>query len=66
VPYVGVGGRLGVRDNDALLAIRFPAGLAFFLRAAPLEFFVEIALGIGIVPETIAIFDGVLGGRWYF
>jgi hypothetical protein len=65
-PYVGVGGRLGVRDDNALLGIRFPLGLAFFLRAAPIEFFVEIALGIGLIPETVAIIDGGIGGRFYF
>jgi hypothetical protein len=65
-PYIGIGGRLGVRDDNALLGVRVPFGLAFFLNSAPFEIFVEIAIGIGLIPETVAIIDGGLGGRFYF
>lgn len=66
VPYVGVGARLGIRSGDALLGVRVPLGLAFLIAPAPVEVFVEFALGVGLVPETVALFDGGLGGRFYF
>lgn len=68
VPYVGIGGRLGIRDNEhgnALLGVRVPLGMSFFLNA-PLEIFAEVAIGIGIIPETVGIVDGGLGARFYF
>ncbi len=69
-PYVGVGGRLGVRDepfdDDVVLGVRIPVGLSFVLTAAPVELFAEVAVGIGLLPETAALIDGGLGGRFYF
>jgi hypothetical protein len=72
VPYVGVGGWIGVHDNrkngdgDANLGIRFPIGVGFLFSGVPIEIFAEIALGIGLIPSTYAIVDGGLGGRYYF
>lgn len=66
VPYVGVGGRLGISSGDPVLGVRFPVGLSFWLSAAPLEFFVEVAIGLGLIPSTQHLIDGGLGGRFYF
>lgn len=66
-PYVGVGGRLGVwKESDAVIGVVFPLGLSLFLNAAPVEIFLEIAPGIGLLPGTAVLIDGGLGGRFYF
>jgi hypothetical protein len=67
-PYVGVGGHLGVREheNDPVLGVRIPVGLAFFIRSAPVAVFAEVALGVGVVPSTELIADGGIGGRFFF
>lgn len=66
VPYVGVGGRLGARDEDPVLGVRIPVGASFLIRGAPFELFLELALGVGLIPETQELIDGGLGARFYF
>jgi hypothetical protein len=66
VLYAGVGGRVGIRDDDPLIAVRVPFGFSFFLARAPLEFFLELAIGVGLVPETEPLVDGGAGARFYF
>ena len=65
-PYLGLGLRLGVRDHDPLLGVRIPAGLALLFEAFPVELFIEVAVGIGLIPSTAIIVDGGLGARFYF
>lgn len=66
-PYVGVGGRIGVwKESDAVIGVLIPLGLSFFLNAAPIEIFIEVAPGIGLLPSTAALIDGGLGARFYF
>jgi len=71
--YVGIGGKLYARDDgndddddDIGLGVRAPVGLSLLLTQAPLEFFVEIALGLRIIPGTDADIDGGIGVRYYF
>jgi hypothetical protein len=66
VPYVGAGGRLGIRDEDPLLSLRVPLGLSFVFDRAPVELFLEVAPGVGLLPSTEALVDGGFGGRFYF
>ncbi|MBI4820565.1 MAG: hypothetical protein HY791_30145 [Deltaproteobacteria bacterium] len=67
-PYVGVGGKLAIIEgNDNILfGVRVPLGLAFFIKGAPIEIAVEVAVGIHVIPETRALVDGGLMGRYYF
>lgn len=66
-PYVGIGGRVGVAESDeALLGLRIPLGLSFQLNGVPLEIFLEVAPGLGIIPRTRALVDGGVGVRFYF
>ena len=67
-PYFGIGSALQLRElsSELKLGVRVPLGLSFRLRAAPLEFFSEIALGIHVLPETATLIDGGIGARWYF
>src|SRR5262249_30277958 len=67
LPDLRGGARFAIRsDEDALLGVRFPLGLSFLIAHTPIEVFVEVAIGIGIIPETVATFDGGIGGRFYF
>jgi hypothetical protein len=64
-PYVGLGvnNRYG---NDARLGLRLPVGLSILpIRDFPLEFFAELAPGVGLLPETDAEFGAGLGARFY-
>lgn len=69
-PYLGIGGKLGIaagKKNDGLLlGARVPLGLSFLIRGTPLEVFLEVAVGIHLIPETSALVDGGLGIRFYF
>ncbi|MBN1945974.1 MAG: DUF3996 domain-containing protein [Bradymonadales bacterium] len=74
--YVGVGGKLTIRDDDHHrdydddddigLGVRIPIGITMLLKNAPFEFFLEIAPGLRIIPETDGDIDGGVGVRFYF
>ena len=72
VPYGGVGALLYFsdskkkQDTHALVAARGPLGLMFYLEDAPVELFAEVALIVGILPETAVGLGGGLGGRYLF
>ncbi|MEQ8280049.1 MAG: hypothetical protein RMA76_01925 [Deltaproteobacteria bacterium] len=66
VPTVGVGGRLGIVGDDAIIGVRFPIGIGLWLSPVPIEIFLEVAPGIGLLPSTDFLIDGGLGARWYF
>jgi hypothetical protein len=65
VPYVGLGvsNRYG---DETRLGLRLPVGLSImpFLEF-PLEFFAELAPGVGILPSTDPDFGAGLGVRFY-
>lgn len=66
VPYVGAGLTNRLSD-DPRLGLRVPVGLSLLpFRALPLEFFAEIAPGVGLWPETDADLEFGLGARFYF
>lgn len=77
--YVGIGGRLRIDDDDwddwddddwddddSSLGIRVPVGLGLMPPKAPLEFFVELAPVVELIPGTDLDFDAGIGGRFYF
>ncbi|KAF0191133.1 MAG: hypothetical protein FD165_2065 [Gammaproteobacteria bacterium] len=73
--YYGVGGRLKLRDNDnnknknnddTLVGIRVPVGVAYLLPNDPFEFFAEIVPTLDIAPETDLDINAALGFRYYF
>jgi hypothetical protein len=70
-PYLGIGGKVGIgagkkNSDGVLVGVRVPLGLSFLIRGAPLEIFLEIALGVHLVPATSELVDGGLGIRFYF
>ena len=77
--YVGIGGKLGFfehdhdndrhghdNDDELGLGLRIPVGISCLLAKAPLEFFLEIAPAIWLIPSTDAHVDAGLGARFYF
>lgn len=64
--YVGLGGRLAVGKGSGIFGIRIPFGMAFWLRSAPLEFFLEMAPIVDLAPATELSGNGGIGVRYYF
>lgn len=75
IPFrVGVGGFLstayydwGWRGGyDAVIGARVPVGLDFDLEEVPLQFYVEVAVDVTVLPPLGVGVDGGIGGRYYF
>lgn len=71
--YYGVGGRIKFRedrglgdDDDALIGVRFPLGLAYYFQPFPGELFVEVVPLLNVAPSTDFDLNGALGFRYYF
>lgn len=78
VPYAGIGGSLlfsgggktGTRANlesgDTFgLALRVPLGLQYRLDKTPLEFSLEFAPGMGLIPSTRFLAEGGVGVTFF-
>ncbi len=64
--YYGVGARLKAEDDDTWLGVRVPLGAAFFFNDAPIDFFVEAAPLMDLMPETEFRINAAIGARYYF
>ncbi len=64
--YVGLGGRFAAGRGSGIFGVRIPLGIAFWLRSAPLEFFLEVAPIVDLAPATELTANGGLGARFYF
>ncbi|MFZ4738502.1 MAG: hypothetical protein ACOYM9_21275 [Bradymonadia bacterium] len=73
LPYVGVGGFIGVRDNDhgrdddstGAMGVRVPLGIAWEPRV-PIDVFLEVVPTMRLIPETNGGLDAGLGIRYFF
>ena len=63
--FYGIGGR-AVFSNDTFFGARIPLGLTYLAPEAPLEFFLEIAPVLNLIPDTDGDADGGIGVRYYF
>ncbi len=78
IPFrIGVGGFLNTfdydywdndyyLDNDLAVGVRVPFGLDFDLESAPVQFYIELAPEITILPPLYILGDGGIGVRYYF
>lgn len=75
IPFrVGVGGFLSTAyydwgwsgGYDAVIGARVPVGLDFDLEEVPLQFYVEVAVDVTVLPPLAVGVDGGIGGRYYF
>ncbi len=68
--YTGIGGRLLIRDDshddDISLGVRVPGGILYQLNKIPLEFLLEAAIILDIIPSTDADFNIFIGARYRF
>jgi hypothetical protein len=73
IPYVGIGGKIGVRghgrdrdDRSGALGARVPLGIAWIPGRLPIDVFLEVAPGLFLLPETNPDLDASLGLRYFF
>lgn len=73
IPYVGIGGKIGVNghgrghdDRSGALGARVPLGISWIPGALPIDVFLEIAPGLFLLPETNPDLDASLGLRYFF
>lgn len=64
--YYGIGGRVILAENDAVIGARIPVGVNYLFEDAPIDLFVEVAPVINLIPATDLDVDGALGVRFYF
>lgn len=65
-PYIGIGGFVADAGNDVAIGARAPFGLSLDFRRAPVQIYLEAALGLLIVPDVDLGVGGALGFRYYF
>lgn len=65
VPFVGLG-VMNTYGDATRIGLRVPVGLSILpFRQLPLEFFAEMAPGVGILPDTSPDFAAGIGARFY-
>ncbi|TYP93972.1 hypothetical protein LX73_1689 [Fodinibius salinus] len=63
--YFGIGGRVILADNDALIGARIPVGINYLFEDSPIGLFLEVAPVFNIAPATDFDVDGGIGVRFY-
>lgn len=63
--YFGIGGRLKF-SNDVTFGIRVPVGLAYILKDAPIDVFLEFVPILDLLPKTDFTISAAIGGRYFF
>ncbi len=66
--YYGLGARIlsDTLSNTTQVGLRIPVGFSYLLEKAPFEVFVELAPVINFSPNGGFLFNGFIGGRYYF
>jgi len=65
--YLGVGGRVQIRDNaDDRFGVRVPVGVSFMLEKVPVDVFGEIAPIVDFSPSVEGALSGGVGVRYWF
>ena len=65
--YLGVGGRVQVRDNRPdCYGIRFPVGVSFMFDEVPIDVFGEVAPILDVEPSVDGDFNAGVGVRYWF
>ncbi|MFW5685991.1 MAG: hypothetical protein ACOC0O_04985 [Spirochaetota bacterium] len=63
--FVGLGGVL-ILQEQPLLGVRVPFGLTFLFQEVPMDVFVEVAPGVTLGTDTLPLYGGGIGFRFYF
>ena len=65
--YFGLGGRIEFRQNqDDLIGLRIPVGIAYEFADAPFDLFGEIVPLLDLFPDTDFSLEGAIGARFWF
>ncbi len=64
--YLGVGVRMKLVDDDALIGARFPIGLAYAFDRNRFDFFFELVPIMDLAPDTDFSLNAGLGLRFWF
>lgn len=64
--YVGVGGRIKDRNEDADVGVRFPLGATYLFEDAPLDVFLEVVPILEVAPDSDLRLNAATGVRYYF
>ena len=65
--YVGIGGRVKFPDGgDNRVGVRFPIGIAYEVKDAPIEIFAEVAPIVDVAPAVQLKWNGGIGIRYFF
>ena len=62
--YYGLGAKIAVGE-EVKLGMRIPLGITYIFKKDPLDFFIEIAPGINLVPSSDLSISGGVGIRYY-
>jgi len=63
--YYGIGGRVVMAENDAVIGARVPVGINYLFEDSPVGLFLEIAPILNVAPSTDFDVDGAVGVRFY-
>ena len=63
--YYGIGARLRFQ-SESKFGVRFPLGMTFFIREAPIDIFLEVVPILNLAPSTELDFNAAIGARYYF
>ena len=63
--HTGIGGRLKA-EEETVLGVRIPFGLAYWFESQPIEVFLEIAVILDLAPATELDLGAGLGIRYFF
>lgn len=63
--YYGIGGRIVLAEDDAVLGARIPLGINYLFEESPIGLFFEIAPVINLIPSTDFDVNGGVGVRVY-
>lgn len=63
--YYGVGA-MAILEEESVVGARIPFGLDYFMSSAPLDFFIELAPVVEVLPSTGFSVSGGLGFHYFF
>ena len=63
--YFGIGGRVKFED-ESLIGVRIPVGLAYFFDGAPIDIFLEVVPILDLAPDTEFTANAAVGIRYFF
>jgi hypothetical protein len=64
--HYGVGGSMAARNGEGAFGLRLPVGITYLFRGGHTAMFVELAPGIGVIPDTDFELHGGIGARYFF